>query len=99
MTRQGTLSEKNYNKITQQHVGFVYKSYTEDTHIFLERSRSRKQLLLCVYNCAKTETNDEAVTLDDLNFRIQEKEDGPMKLIHHKRIKPYSSRQPVGIQQ
>ena len=37
--------------------------------------------------------------LGDVNFRIQEKEDGPMKVIHHNRMKPYASRQPVVIPQ
>ena len=37
--------------------------------------------------------------LGDVNFRIQEREDGPMKVVHHSRMKPYMSRQPVVIPQ
>ena len=37
--------------------------------------------------------------LGDVNFRIQEREDGPMKVVHHNRMKPYMSRQPVVIPQ
>ena len=35
--------------------------------------------------------------LGQVNFRIQEKEDGPMMIVHHNRMKPYVSRQPVVI--
>ena len=35
--------------------------------------------------------------LGDVNFRIQEREDGPMKVVHHNRMKQHMSRQPVVI--
>ena len=35
--------------------------------------------------------------LRDVNFRIQEKDDGTMKVIHHQRLKPYASCQPPAV--